>query len=164
MPSTSVTRVISASRDAVWAVLSDIANARRWNSAWSRIEFTSKQTHGPETRFRAHTNDGDTFEFVVSAWVAPEYIEFSPVRDKAERYGITLESQAFRLEPQGEATTLVELIARASTHGVRGFFIGLLFWRGYQKHGLDSALETLDSVFEPEEAGKQEEEATQASD
>jgi len=164
MPSTSVSRLINASRDAVWAVLSDIANARRWNSAWSRIEFTSKQTHGPETRFRAHTDDGSTFEFVVSAWVAPEYIEFSPVRDEAERYGVALESQAFRLEAHGEAITLVELIARASTHGVRGFFVGLLFWRGYQKHGLNSALETLNSVFEPEGADKREEEARQASD
>ncbi len=164
MPSTSVSRVINASRDEVWAVLSDIANARRWNSAWSGIEFASNQTHGPETRFRAHTSEGDTFEFVVSAWIAPEYIEFSPVRDATERYGITLESHAFRLEPQGEATTLVQLVARASTHGVRGFFVGLLFWRGYQKHGLNSALDTLNSVFEPEQADKQEEEATQASD
>ena len=55
-----------APRDQVWAVLSDIAKAGRWNSAWSRIEFASNQTHGPGTRFRAETADGQTFEFEVT--------------------------------------------------------------------------------------------------
>jgi hypothetical protein len=99
-------------------VLSDIANARRWNSAWSKIEFSSKQTHGPETRFRAHTEDGNTFEFVVSAWAAPEYIEFSPVREEAESYAIMLESQSFS-SSRSTSATRTELTARASTHGFR---------------------------------------------
>ena len=157
MPTTSVSRVINAPQDQVWAVLSDLANARRWNSAWSRIEFTSKQTHGPETRFRAHTDDGNAYDFVISTWVAPEYIEFSPVRDEAERCGIMLESQAFHLVPEGESTTSVELIARSSMHGPRGWLMGLLFWRGYQKQGLAGALDALSSVFEPDEPGEQTE-------
>lgn len=165
MPSTSVSCVINAPREEIWAVLSDIAVAGRWNSAWSRIEFTSNQTHGSETRFRAHTDDGQTFEFQVTAWVAPEFIEFSPVRDEGERYGITLESQAFRLESVDETATRVDLSARASTHGIRGFILGLFFWRGYQKQGLNTALEGLSSIFEPEGAeAVEEEEAAQASD
>jgi len=164
VPSTSAATVIKAPREEVWPVLSDIANARRWNSAWKRIEFSSKQTRGQGTRFRAHTESGDTFEFEVSAWVAPEYIEFSPLREEEESYGITLESQAFRLEPAGEGATRVELIARASTHGARGWLMGLVFWRGYQKQGLNVALETLRSVFEPDAGEEREEEATPASD
>ena len=164
MPTTSATRVINAPRDQVWAVLSDIANARRWNTAWSGIEFTSKQTHGPETRFRAQTEDGNAYEFVVSAWVAPEYIEFSPLRDETERYGIMLESHAFRLAPEGDTATRVDLIARSSTHGPRGWLMGLVFWRGYQKQGLVHALETLSSVFEPNEPGERPEEAAPTTD
>jgi uncharacterized protein YndB with AHSA1/START domain len=164
VPSTSAATIVKARPEEVWVVLSDIANATRWNSAWKRIEFSSKQTHGPATRFRAHTESGDAFEFEVSAWVAPEYIEFSPVRADEESYGITLEAQAFRLEPAGEGATRVELIARASTHGVRGWLMGLVFWRGYQKQGLNAALETLRLVFEPDVDKKREEDATPASD
>jgi uncharacterized protein YndB with AHSA1/START domain len=164
MPSISASRVIDAPRDQVWAVLSDIAHARRWNTAWSAIEFTSNQTHGPGTSFRARGEDGNAYEFVVSAWVAPEYIEFAPIRDEAERYGIMLESHAFHLVPQSETTTRVDLIARSSTHGLRGWVTALLFWRGYQKQGLVSALETLSSVFEPNESGERPEEASPATD
>src|SRR4029453_5167710 len=96
MPSTTVSRVMSAPREQAWAVLSDVANARRWNSAWAELEFVSGQTHGPGTKFRARTSEGESYEFVVSAWVSPEYIEFTPVRDETERYSITLDSQAFR--------------------------------------------------------------------
>lgn len=164
MPATAASRVVNAPRDEVWAALSDIAKAGRWNAAWSSIEFSSKQTHGPETRFRARTAEGDTYEFVITAWVAPEYIEFSPVRDETERHGITLESQAFVLEPEGDDATRVELIARASTHGLRGWALGLLFWKGYQKHGLNTALDGLSSVFEPEDSGEEVEEEAPASE
>jgi uncharacterized protein YndB with AHSA1/START domain len=158
-----VSRLINAPRDQVWAVLSDIAKARRWNAAWSRIDFASNQTHGLGTRFRAETADGQTFEFEVTNWVAPEYIEFSPVRDASERYGIMLEAQAFHLAPEGEEATRVELMARASTHGIKGIVVGLFLWRGYQKQGLESALETLASVFEPEGREDPEGEATPAA-
>jgi len=163
MPSTSASRVIKAPREDIWALLSDIANARRWNSAWSSIEFVSKQTHGSETQFRARTDEGEAFEFLITAWVVPEYIEFTPVRDESERYGITLESQAFRLRPEGEATR-VDLMARASTHGIKGLLLGLLFWRGYQKQGLNAALEKLESAFPSEETDGPHEEATPAAD
>ena len=164
MPSTSASRLIMVPQEEVWALLSDIRNAGRWNSAWSSIVFTSKQTHGPDTRFRARTDGGETFEFVISAWVVPEYIEFTPVREDGERYGITLESQAFRLEPEGEEATRVELMARASTHGVKGWLLGLLFWRGYQRQGLNAALEKLEGAFSSEEFDEPQEEATPATD
>jgi len=164
MPSTSASRLIMAPRERIWALLSDIGAARRWNSAWSSIEFVSKQTHGPDTQFRARTDGGETFEFVISAWVVPEYIEFTPVREDGERYGITLESQAFRLEPEGEEATRVELMARASTHGVKGWLLGLLFWRGYQRQGLNAALEKLEGAFSSEEFDEPQEEATPATD
>jgi uncharacterized protein YndB with AHSA1/START domain len=162
MPATSVSRIINTPRDQVWAVLSDIAKAQRWNSAWSRIEFASNQTHGLGTRFRAETADRETYEFEVTAWSAPEYIEFSPVRDETERYGIMLEAQGFHLVPEGEEATRVELMARASTHGIRGWVTGLFFWRGYQKQGLGYALETLASAFELDETEEPEGEATPA--
>jgi len=153
-----------APRNEIWALLSDIGNAGRWNPAWSSIEFLSKQTHGPGTSFRARNNEGEAFEFVVTGWVAPEYIEFAPVRDEGERYGITLQSQAFRLEPEGEQATRVDLIARASTHGVKGWVLGLVFWRGYQKQGLNAALERLESAFPSEGMDGPQEEARPAAD
>ena len=164
MPSTSATRVIGAPREQVWALLSDITNARRWNSAWSSIEFVSTQTHGPDTQFRTRTGQGEAFEFRITGWVALEYIEFTPVRDEKERYGITLESQAFRLQPEGGDATRVDLIARASTHGIKGWALGLLFWRGYQRQGLNAALDKLEAAFASEEIDGPHEEATPAAD
>jgi len=164
MPSTSASRLIKAPREDIWALLSDIANARRWNSAWASIEFVSKQTHGLDTHFRARTDDGGAFEFLITAWVVPEYIEFTPVRNESERYGIALESQAFRLKSEGAEATLVDLIARASTHGIKGWVLGLMFWRGYQKQGLNAALEKLESAFPSEEKDGPHEEATPATD
>jgi hypothetical protein len=100
----------------------------------------------------------------VSAWVAPEYIEFSPVRDGSEQYGIMMEAQGFQLLPEGEAATRAELIARASTHGIRGWITGLLIWRGHQKQGLAYVLETLASLFEPDEDAEPEAGVTPVTD
>lgn len=153
MPKVSVSRVIPARQGELWATVSDIQNARRWNTAWTRIEITTEQTHGPGTRFRAHTEGGETFDFEVTSWVAPEFIAFSPIRDERERYGITLESHAFRLQAVGEEETLVELIAHATAHGVRGRFTALFFWPGYQKEGLNLALDSLEALFTPRQEG-----------
>lgn len=149
MPRTSVSRPIPGSQRDVWALLSDIANARRWNKTWKQIEITSQQTHGAGTTFRAHTDDSHVFDFEVSEWVAPELISFSPIRDRRERYSITLDSHTFQLRPLSEEDTEVELTARASAHGVRGRFIALLFWSGFQKQGLETALDALEEVFAP---------------
>ena len=148
MPRVSVTRVVAATQQDVWSVISDLTKARRWNASWANIEITSHQTHGAGTEFRAHTEDGDTFEFRVSDWVAPEYISFTPLRDPSERYSIALESHSFRLRPVGEDATEVDLIAEASAHGVRGRFIAMFFWSGYQKQGMEAVLDAIQEIFE----------------
>jgi uncharacterized protein YndB with AHSA1/START domain len=158
--SATVTRTIAAPQAQVWAALSDIANARRWNSSWSQIEFTSTQTHGVGAAFRAHTDDGDVFNFEITGWVAPEYIEFSPVRDESEDYSITLESHTFRLQALTDSETRIDLTAHASARGIRGRFIAVLFWPGYQKRGLNLALDAIEALFEP----KPQPEATPAVD
>lgn len=161
MPTTSVSRIIPAPVHDAWSVLSDIPNARRWNPAWDKIEFVSNQTHGAGTRFRAQVDDS-SYEFEISDWIVPEFISFTPIREEHERYGITLESQAFRLTPVSDDATGVEIIAHASTSGIRGFFIGLFFWSGHQKQGLDHALDNLESLFAPETEGEMLEAAEDA--
>ena len=156
MPSVSVSRTIAVPQAEVWAALSDIANARRWNSSWSSIEITSAQRHGLGTTFRAHTGDGEAYDFLVTEWDAPDGIAFSPIRDDSERYSITLDSHTFRLHAAGEGETVIELTARASVRGVRGRFIGLFFWAGHQKHGLNLALDSLESIFEPHQSAAPE--------
>jgi hypothetical protein len=137
----------------IWAAVSDIQNARRWNTAWTRIEITTEQTHGAGARFRAHTEGGEAYDFEVTGWTAPEYIAFSPIRDEHERYGITLDSHAFLLKAIGEEETVVELIARATGRGLRGRFTALFFWPGYQKEGLNLALDSLEALLTPRQEG-----------
>lgn len=160
MPSVTVSRIIAAPREEVWAVLSDIPNARRWNAAWSGIDITSPQTHGAGATFRATTTDGQSFDFAVTDWVEPQYISFSPIRRESERYPITLECHAFRLLDTEDGRTEVELTAQASVHGIRGRFIAFLFWRGHQTQGLEQALDSIQALFEP---GADEREAEGAS-
>jgi len=148
MPSVTASRVIAAPQQVVWAALADIARATRWNTAWPRVEITSTQTHGAGTTFRAHTETGDAYGFVVTEWTVPECITFTPERQENERYSITLDSQTFRLRPLSEETTLVELTARATARGLRGHFVARFFWPGYQRQGLDGALESLAELFE----------------
>lgn len=160
MPTTSVSRIIPAPAQEVWQAISDISNARRWNPAWEKIEFTTNQTHGAGTRFQAHVDSETAFEFEVSDWVAPEFISFTPVRDPEEAtYAITLEQQAFRLTAIDDEATGVEVISRASTNGIRGFVMGLFFWSGHQKQGLNSALDNIEALFTPDGERPQETEA-----
>src|SRR3990172_1904532 len=116
MPTTSVSRIITAPQQEVWATLADIQNAGRWNTAWSHIEITSQERQSAGATFRAPTDDGHPLAFALSHWAPPEYIAFAPIRrEDSERYAITLESQAFRLRPSGDNGTRVELIASASS-------------------------------------------------
>ncbi len=165
MPIATVSRTIAAPQAQVWATLSDIENARRWNASWSRIEFTSEETSGDGATFRAHTDDGDTFDFAVTGWAPPEYIAFSPVRDETEEYLITLESHAFHLQAVDDDKTRVDLTARASTRGIRGRFIALFFWPGYQRRGLNLALDAIETLLQPEqEQAETKTETTAAAD
>jgi uncharacterized protein YndB with AHSA1/START domain len=156
MPSVSVSRTIAAPREEIWAALSDIEQATRWNTAWDRIEFLSGQTHGSGTTFRAHTKADEAFDFEIRVWEAPERIAFTPIRyEDSEQYSINLEGHEFTLTPVDDEATQVELAARAGTSGIRGFILGIFFWPGYQKQGLKTALDSLQAFFE----GDQEAEA-----
>jgi uncharacterized protein YndB with AHSA1/START domain len=152
MAHVTVSRLIHAPQADVWAVVSDIANARKWNKSWRKIEFTSPQTHGVGTTFRASMGgDSDSYEFEVCDWSAPDRIAFCPVIAPDEgNYSMALESHVFELRPADDGT-LVELTANASAHGIRGRLIATFFWPGHQKDGLNGALEALSGIFEPDE-------------
>ena len=164
MPTTSVSRIIAAPQEEVWAALADIAKAGRWNTAWVRIEITSPQQHGAGTTFRAHTADGHSFDFEVTHWAPPSYIAFAPIRRESERYEITMQSHAFLLRPIDDSHTQVELIASATCRGIRGRLVGLFLWPGHQKQGLNAALDALQALFEPLEPGASEAEPSSTTD
>lgn len=149
MPVTSVSRVIRAPREGVWALLSEISQSRRWNKYWRSIDFLTNQTHGPGTRFSATTESGETFVFDVCDWEAPQRIAFCPVREPGERYSITLDSHLFEIHPLSEGESELVITARASASGVRGRVLSLFFWAGHQKEGLNAALDAIQAIFEP---------------
>lgn len=154
MARVTVTRLIRAPQREVWAAISDFQNAGRWNKTWTRIELTSSQTHGVGATFRAHTDTGDSFDFEVCDWAAPERISFCPVRAEDEPpYAVTLDSHSFRFRPTEEHETFVDLTAHATAHGIRGRVIGMFIWPGHQRDGLTAALESVAAIFEGEPAG-----------
>jgi uncharacterized protein YndB with AHSA1/START domain len=158
MPSVTASISVPATPEQVWAVISDVANAQRWNKAWSRIEMTTGLGGGRGTRFRAHVTDEDggdqAFEFEITEWVAPEYIVFTPIRDpEEEQYQITLDWHSFSIVPLDGENTRIDLTARATTRGLRGRFAGLLLWPGHQKPGLEEALNSLAELFGVEPPG-----------
>jgi uncharacterized protein YndB with AHSA1/START domain len=160
MPTVGVRRIIAAPQQEVWDALADIENAGRWNQAWQDIEFLSRQRQGVGTAFRAQTEGGQSAEFEVVAWEPPEYIAFAPRQtpegeEPPAGYLITLEAQAFHLRPREEGRTEVSLLARADSHGLRGWLVGRLFWPGFQKQGMRKALAAVAALFEPEPEGSQ---------
>ncbi len=154
MPTTSESRTIAAPVREVWAAITDLEAAHRWNGAWQRVEYLSYQREGVGTEFRAHTEDGLAHDFRIGEWAPMEYISFAPVRnedeDKENRYMLTLESQAFLLRPANDDHTDVTLFATVASHGPRGWFAARLVWPGYQRQGLRSALDALQALFEPQ--------------
>lgn len=153
MPSVTVSRIIEAPPAEVWAAVSEIDRLREWNPRWTRIELTSETTRGTGASFRTFTEEGDQFEFRITGWVEGEFVEISPVREADERHGITLQSQSFQLASADDgAATFLEVGAHVSTHGPRGWLLGLVFWRGYQRRGLNDALNALQDLLEPPDA------------
>ncbi len=148
MPTTSESRLIAAPQADVWAAITDLEAAGRWNRAWQRVEYLSPQREGAGTAFRAQTEDGLALDFHISEWSPPQYVAFAPVRREPEEkpYLITLESQSFLLRPDGERTH-VTLFASAAGHGPRGWLIARFVWPGYQRKGLRSALDALQALF-----------------
>ncbi|HUF52563.1 MAG TPA: SRPBCC family protein [Dehalococcoidia bacterium] len=149
MASVTASLVLPAPPAEVWAVVSDVESARRWNQAWKRVEVTSDAKQGKGVRFRTHGEDnGEAFEFEVADWLPEEYISFAPIRSPdEERYEITLDYHAFRLEEVEGGHTRVDLTAHATTRGIRGKLVGLFLWPGHQKAGLERALRNLGAVF-----------------
>jgi len=156
MPTTSESRIIAAPVREVWAAITDLENANRWNGAWQRVEYLSSQREGVGTTFRSHTEDDLAHDFQISEWAAMEYISFAPVRneyeDKEKSYMLTLESQAFLLQPANDGHTDVTLFATVASHGFRGWFAARFVWPSYQRQGLGSALEALQALVEPQPA------------
>ena len=154
MPTTSDSRTIAAPVREVWAAITDLEAAHRWNGAWQRVEYLSSQREGVGTEFRAHTEDGLANDFRISEWASMEYISFAPVRnedqDKGKSYMLTLESQAFLLRPANDDHTGVTLFASVASHGLRGWFAARFVWPSYQRQGLRSALDALQALFEPQ--------------
>jgi uncharacterized protein YndB with AHSA1/START domain len=151
MPSTSVSRVIRAPQQDIWALLSDIEHANKWNRAWTGIRFTSGQTHGSGTTFRAAMGDGDdSFDFEVCEWSAPERIAFCPIRHPGEMYSITLESHKFEVRALTDGESEVTITAKARAHGIRGRIMAMFFWSGHQEEGLNTALDSIQTIFEPD--------------
>ena len=154
MARVTVSRLISAPLRDVWAVISDFQNAGRWNKSWSRIELTSSQTHGVGSTFRAHIESGESFDFEVCEWSAPERIAFCPIRPEDEpRYAISLDSHVFHLRATEDNETLAGLTANATASGLRGRFVAMFVWPGHQKEGLKTALDSVAAIFEGEGVG-----------
>ncbi len=151
MPTTSESRLIAAPRAELWAAITDLEAASRWNQAWQRVEYLSSQREGVDTTFRSHTEDDRSFDFRISEWAPEEYVAFEPLHKEPvdKRYLITLESQSFRLEAADYDHTNVTLFASATGHGPRGWLFVRVMWPGYQRQGLARALDALQALFEP---------------
>jgi uncharacterized protein YndB with AHSA1/START domain len=150
MPTVKIERIIASPPADVWPVISEIERLREWNPRWTNIQLTSETTHGTGASFRASTEAGDQFDFRITGWIEGEFVEISPVHDSDERHGITLQAQTMRIAPADEGTaTWIEFAAHVSTHGPRGWLLGLVFWPGYQKRGLTEALNALEAVLVP---------------
>ena len=154
MPTTSESRIIAAPVRDVWAAITDLEAAHRWNGAWQRVEYLSSQREGVGTPFRAHTEDGLAHDFQISEWAPMEYISFTPVRNEYEHkekgYMLTLESQAFLLRPANDDHTDVTLFATVASHGIRGWFAARIVWPSYQRQGLRRALDALQTLVAPQ--------------
>lgn len=160
MPTTSETRLIAAPVADVWAAITDMEAAARWNRVWERVEYLSSQREGVGTQFRAHTEDGFAHDFRISEWAPLEYVAFTPMRNEAEeaaRHLITLESQSFLLRAASDDHTDVTLFASVAAHGLRGWLTTRFVWPSYQRQGLRSALDNLQALFEPVEDEPEEE-------
>ena len=161
MPTTSESRLIAASVAELWAAITDLETASRWNQAWQHVEYVSSQREGVGTTFRSHTEDGRSFDFHISEWAPEEYVAFEPLHKEPEdkRYLITLESQSFLLEAVSDDHTNVTLIASATGHGLRGWLAARFVWPGHQRALiLRPALDALQALFEPPDGPEERDE------
>ncbi len=144
-------RVIAAPLAQVWAAIADLEGAPRWNRAWTRVRVLSERV-GEGAVLRAEGEEGQASELVVGAWEPQRRVVFVPrpvPEEEASRYWLLLEGQSISLEPLGEGATVVTMEARARSRGLMGLVVGWLLWPGYQRRGLNAALEGLAALFPP---------------
>ena len=151
MPTSYESRIIAAPVADIWAAITDLEAASRWNGAWQRVEYHSWQREGVGTTFRAYNEEGIGHNFRISEWTPQEFVAFEPLQDEPEErpYLITLQSQSFLLKPADDDHTDVTLFATAKGHGIRGWITARFVWPNYQRQGLRSALDNLQDLFEP---------------
>ena len=165
MPTTYESRIIAAPVAEVWAAITDLEDAARWNGAWHRVEYLSWQREGVGATFRAYNEEGIGHNFRISEWAPMEFIAFEPLKDEPDErpYLITLQSQSFMLKPAADDHTDVTLFATVQGHGLRGWITARFVWPNYQRQGLRSALDNLQNLFEPPlDEDEREEEETDA--
>ncbi len=167
MPTTYESRIIAAPVAEVWAAITDLEDAARWNGAWHRVEYLSSQREGVGATFRAYNEEGIGHNFQISEWAPMEFVAFEPVQDEPDErtYLITLQSQSFMLKPADDDHTDVTLFATVRGHGLRGWVTARFVWPNYQRQGLRSALGNLQNLFEPPlDEDEPEEEETNAEE
>ena len=98
----------------------------------------------------------DAFDFEVCDWSAPERIAFCPIRQPSEMYSITLDKHIFEVRALTAGESEVTVTAKARAHGIRGRVIAMFFWSGHQQEGLNVALDSIQTVFEPNFAADRE--------
>jgi len=101
---------------------------------------------------RAWDEEGQEVAFRLVDWRPPFSLALAPLPEREEgpqpRW-LVLEEQGIRLQPAERAGhTLVTMEARARVRGVRGLVLGWLLWPGYQRRGLNAALEALAALAE----------------
>ncbi len=151
MPTTYESRIIAAPVAEIWAAITDLEAASRWNGAWQRVEYLSWQREDVGATFRAYNEEGIGHNFRISEWAPQEFVAFEPLQDEPDErpYLITLQSQAFLLKPADDDRTEVTLFATVQGHGLRGWVTARFVWPNYQRKGLRSALDNLQDLFEP---------------
>src|SRR3972149_9061561 len=101
MPTTSESRLSAAPQAEVWAAITDLEAAARWNQVWQRVEFLSSQREGVDTTFRAHTEDGLAHDFRISEWEPPQYVAFAPLPRQGAEGDRCLDVPGSRAGPPG---------------------------------------------------------------
>jgi hypothetical protein len=149
VPTVRARRLIPAPLSQVWAALADLEGAPRWNRAWARVRVLSGEP-GEGAVLRAEDEEGRASELLVGAWEPQRRILFLPrplPQEELGRYWLLLEGQSIWLEAVGEGATLVTMEARARARGLMGLVAAWLLWPGYQRRGLQAALEGLAALF-----------------
>ena len=136
-------RIINASKETVFKVVSDFANLPTAVPEVVRIEFISTVRSGLGTRFREVrlVNGKES----ITELEVTEYREYEHIRMVADSHGTVWDS-VFRLTPVGEATEL-EVVMHARAHKLLARMIHFLM-RGFYKSGIGKHLNAIKNFCE----------------